>query len=94
MRFRKAIGHPLAGKYCALLNLLIVLFTIYIGFKMPKRKWTGMLLGVLAVIAFVVTENLYNPMQIVDKWTLPMLLISTMTWIIGSHEILMRHNRG
>ncbi len=44
-------------------------------YKRLYSKITGVLPAILSVILFIMTEDMRNPMVLIDKWTLPMLLI-------------------
>ena len=54
-----------------------------------RRRWTKVLavvVGILSVIAFVLTENMNLPISLVDEWTLMMavgLAIQTVTYLLG-----------
>lgn len=78
---REAVGHPMAGAYWALLNLLILLCSVWFLIGLIMRKVSWKLIGVeslgaiASVILFVITEDLHKPIQVIDIWTLPMIVI-------------------
>lgn len=74
----------------ALVNLILMLITILILIKVPRRKEDdqtdkyyykhhnniiGILLAIAAVILFILTENVWLPMVMVDSWTIWMAFI-------------------
>ena len=72
----------------ALINLIATIFAILIGLldlfrkneKEEKRhgrfwKAVGIILAVVMVIIFILTENIFLPMILVDKWTLLMIIL-------------------
>ena len=86
---RKAIGHPMAGAYWALMNLVILIATIYSALRFVYYKKNALFrfieIGacVISLSLFVITENLQKPIQIVDAWTLLMLIILIGVWLIA-----------
>ena len=78
---REAVGHPMAGAYWALLNLIILLGCVwlFVGLIIRRVGWKMIAvesLGVIAsIILFILTEDLHKPIQVVDVWTLPMLIL-------------------
>ena len=94
---REAIGHPLAEEHWGLITLItlaaIIYFALRILFKKSLaeyrlRKIIGLLIALVATIVFVLSENLRNLMQMVDKWTplmIGMLLLLRLT-LIGTEE--------
>ena len=78
---REAIGHPMAGAYWSLLNLIILVATVYscirlLLFKDIKiKKILTILLGLLSIVLFFLTEDLHKPVQLLDIWTIPMFAI-------------------
>lgn len=85
---RKAVGHPMAGAYWSLMNLVIMLLTLYAAIPLhlikkkikdwrgsKKRAFVSIGLGLMSVMIFVITQDIHKPIQIVDVWTLPMLMI-------------------
>ena len=74
----------------ALVNLILMLITILILVKIPRKKEDdetdqyyykhhnniiGILLAIAAVILFILTENVWLPMVMVDSWTIWMAFI-------------------
>ena len=74
----------------ALVNLILMLITILILVKVPRKKEDdetdqyyykhhnniiGILLAIAAVILFILTENVWLPMVMVDSWTIWMVFI-------------------
>lgn len=59
-----------------------------------KRKGLVRLLSILpavfAVITFILTENMRNPMIIVDKWTILMLLYAVVNVVLAVFSIKKR----
>lgn len=89
---RKAVGHPMAGAYWALLNLVCLLATIFFVLRiniqkerlslinqkkrhMIKITAAETILMAASIIMFILTEDLHKPIQVVDIWTLPMIII-------------------
>lgn len=87
---RKAQGHPMAGAYWGLLNLVSLLLTAYFVIRatLNRRKQVmaknpiecrmaiiETLLLMVSLSLFIITEDLHKPIQLVDAWTLPMILI-------------------
>ena len=85
---RKAIGHPMAGAYWSLLNLVIMLMTVYLTVPLhlikgkirewksdKKRAFISVGIGIISVLLFVITQDLHKPIQIVDVWTPVLILI-------------------
>lgn len=79
---RTAVGHPMAGAYWALLNLIIMFSTVwvFIGFMRRYRKVSAFTiieccLALVSVALFVITQDLHKPIQIIDMWTPFMLII-------------------
>lgn len=90
---RQAVGHPMAGAYWALLNLFILLATIYYAIRIflarKHSKLTNIaniLLCLAAIILFVITENPHKPIQVVDGWTPVMLIILILIWVMAKRE--------
>ena len=84
---RKAIGHPMAGAYWALLNLVTMLCTVYIisGILWQRRKnlrnWKSLIeaeLMIASIFLFIITEDLHKPIQLTDAGTLGMISIRIM----------------
>lgn len=97
---RKAVGHPMAGAYWSLLNLVIMLLTIYtavpihlIKEKLPiwksdrRKTFISIGIGLISVLLFMLTQNLRKPIQITDIWTLPMLAILICEYWISMRTI-------
>lgn len=69
---------PLAAPLTwALANLILLVFTIFTLWKGKTKEYTFITpIAVIAALAlFILTENVYNLMIIVDKWTIWQLLI-------------------
>ena len=93
---RKALGHPMAGTYWALLNIIILGLTLYVlmplhvwlsekktGIKGNKRYYVAMLIiAVLSVVLFILTEDPHKPIQIVDKYTIVQLTLLGSIWCV------------
>jgi len=90
---RQPVGHPMAGAYWGLLNLVALLGTIYcfiksvwIRRKSLKTEYKILLIeaGALlaSIIIFVVTEDMHKPIQMVDTWTPVMLLPIAAIWAV------------
>lgn len=84
---------PLAGPASwALINLILLVLTILALLKINKKKYTivSPIAVIGALILFILTENVHNPMIWVDKWTIWQLLIYIITilsrWIAPSDE--------
>lgn len=84
---------PLAGPaYWALINLILLVLTILALLKINKKKYTivSPIAVIGALILFILTENVHNPMIWVDKWTIWQLLVYIITilsrWIAPSDE--------
>ncbi len=43
--------------------------------KRKRRKLLGLIPAIVAIIAFVLTEDIFSPMAFVDKWTILMIII-------------------
>ena len=67
---------PPAVSVWALANLILLVLTILVLLKLNKKKYTIFtpIIVVASLILFILTENVYNPMVIFDKWTVWMLL--------------------
>lgn len=81
-------GTPLAGQTWALLNLILTIATslgiISIFMLLKKRReveltkrskvfrWSTLVPAIGAVVAFLLTEDMSNPMALTDKWTILM----------------------
>ena len=51
--------------------------------KGKKSKFLGLIPAVASVVIFLLTENMHNPMALVDKWTIPMALILAANGIVA-----------
>ena len=51
--------------------------------KGKKSKFLGLIPAVASVVIFLLTENIHNPMTLVDKWTIPMVLILVANGIVA-----------
>ena len=72
-----------------ILSVIIALIMIITSFRKEKHydekgeeeyktlysKITGLLPAILGVIMFIMTEDMRNTMRLIDKWTIPMLLV-------------------
>ena len=47
-----------------------------------------LILGIVSVIAFILTENIFKPIQMIDEWTPLMLIILIATYLMD--RFLMR----
>ena len=90
---RQAIGHPMAGAYWALLNLFILIATVYYGVRIILTKKSSkttiaanIILCLAASVLFVITENLHKPIQVVDEWTPVMLIILVLILVLAKKE--------
>lgn len=78
---RKAVGHPMAGAYWALLNFVILLCSVYLCVQtFLKRFGKKVIFCELAIVVvmgvfFALTENLRKPIQLTDVWSPVMLLL-------------------
>ncbi len=43
--------------------------------KRKRRKLLGLIPAIVAIVAFVLTEDIFSPMAFVDKWTILMIII-------------------
>ena len=99
---RKAAGHPMAGSYWALLNLVILLLTLYTAFpvhlfselkkefkKDQKRSLVCAGLAAISALIFFMTEDPHKPIQITDVWTPVMLTLLCLCWLArgGSNHL-------
>lgn len=71
----------------------IVLLIGYIGKKknektgkdIRKKGWTrlfSLITGIGAIVAFILTENMANPMRLVDRWTIVMAVIALIQLVV------------
>ena len=71
--------------YWSLINLIAVILTIiinliiFIRFVVKKHEkilkvFLGLIVSIISVFVFIFTENIFNPMILVDKWTLLMII--------------------
>ena len=83
-------GMPLAAPAVwALLNLILLVITIFTLIKRKKKYNIITPIAVLTALGlFIFTENIHNPMVIIDKWTVWQLLIC----IIGVGSRLIAKN--
>jgi H+/gluconate symporter-like permease len=110
---RKAVGHPMAGAYWAVLNMFCLALTLYTVIPLhvilsrfikrrkenkeqpkeneEKKKLSrkNILLrisligvGACSLILFIATEDLHKPMQVIDIYTFPMILLLIAVWFI------------
>lgn len=49
-------------------------------------------LAVLALIAFILTEDMRLPMVLIDKWTPPMIVLMLIVWVLDVR--LIRYREG
>lgn len=69
---------PIAKEYWALLNLILMFLTILCLIRRKEGRGYNIfsiLLPLLSVGLFLLTENIHNPMIIVDTWTIFMAII-------------------
>jgi sortase B len=86
---REPVGHPMAGAYWAIINLLILIANIILAYKYTKinkfkTKKTFIIIGLalISILIFCITENFKSPMQMVDVWTPLMILIYFFSFLI------------
>ena len=96
---REAMGHPMAGAYWGLLNLICFLATIYYAVKANIRKERisllrqknrttikitvlELMLIIASTLTFLLTEDLHKPIQMIDTWTLPMVILFNLLYAI------------
>ena len=62
----------------ALVNLILTILTIIavIAAKNGRSRLLGAAVGLLSVVVFILTEDMRNPMVMVDKWTIWMAVIA------------------
>lgn len=85
---RESVGHPMAGAYWALMNLFILVVMFYISIAGVLkgyvngvwRKIVIPIILIIAVVLFVLTEDMHKPIQIIDIWTLIMLILLCVIW--------------
>ncbi|MEN6564553.1 MAG: hypothetical protein ABFD11_13610 [Christensenella sp.] len=99
---------PLAGSTWALLNLILTIVTalgiISIFMLLKKRRevamtkwskafhWSTLVPAIGAVVAFLLTEDMSNPMVLTDKWTILMSGIAVVQALVVVF-IIQRNNR-
>lgn len=88
---REPIGHPMAGAYWALLNLVILAINIYLAIRyiLYRRNKITLLeigLALISICVFIITEDLHKPIQIIDVWTPVMLIILSCSWFLIYHS--------
>lgn len=61
----------------ALLNLILMLGTVLCLLKLSKKKYNlaAIILPILSILVFILTENTFAPMVFVDKWTILMAIM-------------------
>lgn len=66
-----------AGQVWALVNLITMIMTALALLKLDSRKYNifNIILAVGSILMFVFTENTQNPMVLVDRWTILMVII-------------------
>ena len=94
---REPVGHPMAGAYWALINLLILLTTLYFVLKaawirrekvLVKDFYKNRLLlaeaalAIASIVLFMITEDPHKPIQMVDVWTPAMIIILLAAWYL------------
>lgn len=91
---RKPTGHPMAGAYWALVNLITLMVTIFYALRMAWMKRKNKLfvfievgLSLISIILFVITEDLHKPIQVVDAWTPLMILILIGVFFVGRTQL-------
>lgn len=93
----------MAGAYWALLNLICMVVTLYTAFPIHLarvKKWKSreslIEAGIAAVsfLLFEITEDPHKPIQITDTWTIPMILLMFLCWLVatGNYKKLTRKN--
>lgn len=100
---RQAVGHPLAQRQWGLLTLISLAALLYFGLRLLwlliKKgcrskmalviKLATVAIMMLSIILFVSSEDLKTPMQMTDRWTLPMiflLLAILVAAVLGKRE--------
>jgi len=65
------------GQVWALINLIIMILTVLALLKLDERKYNivSIILAVGSILIFVFTENVHNPMVLVDRWTILMVVV-------------------
>lgn len=106
---RKAVGHPMAGAYWALLNLMCLVAAIYFFLRLNIRrerisllkqksrvtiKITAVesMLTTASILLFILTEDLHKPIQVIDAWTLPMILLLALLYAAEKAAIRSRND--
>lgn len=86
---RKAMGHPLAGSYWSLINLICLLaaFFFLIRLVWTKRKdlkhlniLIGLAVTLVLLFLFIITEDMRKPIQMTDQWTPLMIGLLFLFW--------------
>lgn len=92
---RAAVGHPMAGAYWALINMLTLLAALYFTARLLwlQRKnlkniyvLLEVMLSVLMFLVFYITEDMKKPIQMVDVWTPLMLALLALIWLVASRK--------
>ncbi len=73
--------------YWALINLILTLFTILLLLQFSRDKYKpfhpiGLIIPIISVLVFVFTEHTCYPMRYVDKWTILMLILFIVQFIL------------
>ena len=78
-------------KHWALVNLILAIITALALLKLSEKRYNifAVILPVVAILVFVFTEYTDNPMVLIDKWTIVMVLIylgMLLSRILGKDE--------
>jgi sortase B len=92
---RQAVGHPMAGAYWSLINLICLLTSVYFAIRIiwiQRKKLKSMyvliefMLAIVSILVFYITEDMKKPIQMVDIWTPLMLAILALIWLVARKE--------
>lgn len=96
---REPVGHPMAGAYWALINLLVLLTTVYFTLNLlwlRRKELKGIyrektfiletLVTIVSVVMFILTEDLHKPIQMTDRWTPVMIALLFAGWLIKKRK--------
>lgn len=92
---RHAAGHPMAGAYWSLINLICLLASVYFAVRIiwiHRKNLKNIyvllvfMLALVAILIFYITEDMKKPIQMVDIWTPMMLAVLTLIWIVARKE--------
>ena len=66
--------------------------------KFKRNSWIGIgiefLLSVTALLLFIFTEDMRQPMILVDKWTIWMIILYLLVWIVDVILVRFRLGKG